>query len=304
MDNSKAALVAPTVGAGADKKEDGNMWLWSMVGIAAAVLVVMFGMSELNMHKIRKHVKIMQSSTCAANEDYDGNDDYREERFADAAPTLPPPVAPTLPPPVAPTEAPRLTDPSMPVVEQKVTVPRNESESESESESNNVNEKVPTIDYANVAGTVPQRKKQAETDKLEAERKKRQLDQELNNPELPASDHFEGESPADFFLYDRQITAYLKPRHLGGVDYVRGDIYIPPDLNRGMFSVPPSSVRDLCEGALSQISDVKSHINRTDLLYDRGTQRDRSNDEDWETYNAPFVYEYKDYEPGQEQHRY
>ena len=286
-----------------------NAWLFSMVGVATAVIAVLIGVSYYQDYRINSLVSKMRAKECDAEAygkdesdvenllgeegeeegEEDGEEEYQETddikntsgNFDDTK--------------NQPKNLKKLLGSDLPTTADKVTVPPNANDPP----IGKLNEKAAKLDFTTAAGPVPQSKKESHTAKLEAERKKRQKEHEENTPDLPASDYFEGENPADFFFYDRQITAYIKPCHRNTPDYIRGDLYIPPAKDRGMFSVPPSMVRDLCAGALSQISDQKPRMDRTDLLFDHDTPRDKSvydNEDDWKDFNPPFKYDGVDFD--------
>ena len=146
------------------------------------------------------------------------------------------------------------------------------------------------IDMMAMAGPVKQAPSQ--TSQMQAQQA-RQLG-EMEQPELPSNAYFDNENPADAVVYDRQIIARIKPAYRNAPDFIRGDLFIPRDPNRGMFAVSDTAMRELNAGALSQISDVQVSVSKTDLLYSRGTERDvmappGRNDETagWDLYLQP-----------------
>lgn len=75
-------------------------------------------------------------------------------------------------------------------------------------------------------------------------------------------------SDPENYMYDRTLFAPLKRRHADiPVDYIRGDLYIPP-IRTGWFDTPSVPSIDLQKGAISVISDPA--IDSTDTIYSRG----------------------------------
>ena len=79
--------------------------------------------------------------------------------------------------------------------------------------------------------------------------------------------------PANNIVYDRQITAQLKPVYRNTPDYIRGDIYIPPR-RTGLFDPGLSPLLQLNQGALLQMGDISSAVQLQDLMYERNLHYD------------------------------
>ena len=114
---------------------------------------------------------------------------------------------------------------------------------------------------------------------------------ELPTPELPPPTFPLGDSadPSQNVIYDRQITARLKPVYRNTPDYIRGDLAIPV-LRRGYFDVGISPQLQLNQGALLQMGDISSAVQLQDLMYERNMHYDSF--ENRELLKAPYDTQY------------
>jgi len=152
------------------------------------------------------------------------------------------------------------------------------------------------MNIMDMAGPVKQTLSQ--TDQMQREQNKKRGEMEV--PELPQTSFFDNENPAeaDAIVYDRQIIARIKPAYRNAPDFIRGDLFIPRDPHRGMFAVSETAQRELSAGALSQIADIQVNVQKTDLIYSRGTERDvlspkgEDGTKGWDLHNQPPKYSY------------
>jgi hypothetical protein len=114
---------------------------------------------------------------------------------------------------------------------------------------------------------------------------------DLPKPELPPPTFPLGDNadPAQNVIYDRQITARLKPVYRNTPDYIRGDLAIPV-LRRGYFDVGISPQLQLNQGALLQMGDISSAMQLQDLMYERNMHYDSF--ENRELLKAPYDTQY------------
>ena len=96
--------------------------------------------------------------------------------------------------------------------------------------------------------------------------------------------------PANNIVYDRQITAQLKPVYRNTPDYIRGDIYIPPR-RTGLFDPGLSPLLQLNQGALLQMGDISSAVQLQDLMYERNLHYDSF--ESRNNIKAPYSTQYE-----------
>lgn len=86
---------------------------------------------------------------------------------------------------------------------------------------------------------------------------------------LPAGDMENsnyGDAIADpnTFIYDRLIVGYSKNRNLDGADFIRGDIMIATDGNKGWFRPSVKYPRDLRAGAIGNAIGTGNPLSLTD----------------------------------------
>jgi hypothetical protein len=94
-------------------------------------------------------------------------------------------------------------------------------------------------------------------------------------------------SDPENYMYDRTLFAPLKRRHADiPVDYIRGDIFIPP-IRSGWFDTPSIPSVDLQKGAISIITDPA--IDSTDTIYSRGASIRSPQEEEQEEFAKKYL---------------
>lgn len=86
---------------------------------------------------------------------------------------------------------------------------------------------------------------------------------------LPAGDMENsnyGDAIADpnTYIYDRLIVGYSKNRNLESADFIRGDLFIPTDGNKGWFRPSVKYARDLRAGAIGNSIGMGNQLSLTD----------------------------------------
>ena len=314
---------------------DSQHWFLYMLGIAAVTVLVMYGLNKYQESRMRQFMDRMEdlhtfnaNGTLGCEIDADhlkplhmprrgrAHEEEEVERYSEPEPEreryYAPPSAPVLPSaPKALKAAPILSAPPPPPKAKKAAVLPKETEPPGYAPPVQMKtELAPPVLGANrpleedkyelnimeMAGPVKHSLSQTAQMQKEQGRKLN----EMEAPEMPQTSFFDNENPADVdaIVYDRQIIARIKPARRGESDHIRGDLHIPRDPNRGMFVVSDTAMSELNQGALNQIADIQVSVQKTDLLYSRGTERDvlSPNIDDgtkgWDLYRQPPKHTY------------